>query len=239
MGLAKQSFDPKQNPKLNSPVERSFREVVESYGNTLLRNKGARMKLKILATLALALGFAQNANAQSGNCYNLQLIAQLNKSVSANENNGHRIFLRLGGNTKILLQEGPFGVVDYNGTDGSASFRLPNPDPTNSGVTTYSVFARLVGRPGTGIDMTTCAYDALGEVYCSESSVSMTRSSGPSKFTNVSRELLYVYADIDSDGDIDRVPLFSDQLQDYYWDVDTQGRAHAQLRFCPVSTNVN
>jgi hypothetical protein len=237
--LAKQVFGPKQNPKLNSPEKLSLREVVESYGNTLLRNKGARMKLKILATLALAMGFAQNANAQSGNCYNLELIAQTTKRVSGNENNGHRIFLTLGGNTKIGLQEGPFGVVDYNGTDGSASFRLPNPDPTNSGITGYSVFMRLVGKPGSGIDMNTCAYDALGALYCSEASVIMSRSTGGSKFTNVSRELLYIYADIDLDGDIDRVPLFSDQLQDYYWDVDSTGRAHAQLRFCPVSTNVN
>jgi hypothetical protein len=36
----------------------------------------------------------------------------------------------------------PLAVLDGNGTDGVAAFQLPNPDPTNSGTTTYSVWAR-------------------------------------------------------------------------------------------------
>lgn len=198
-------------------------------------------KVKIASSVFVILASvvaAPNANADWGQCYNLQIIAQKAKQVSDKENDGHRIFILMNGNTKILLQEGAFGVLDYNGTDGSAKFSLPNPDPTNSGTTAYSVFARMTGKPGSKIDMNTCAYDALGSLYCSQNILSMNRIAGTSKFQNVSQDLLYIYADINGDGVVDRVPLFSSALQDYFWNVDSTGRAHAQLRFCPVATQV-
>jgi hypothetical protein len=37
----------------------------------------------------------------------------------------------------------------------------------------------------------------------------LVRSSGGSKFTNVSRALLFVVADVDGDGTVDKVPLFA------------------------------
>ena len=66
----------------------------------------------------------------------------------------------------------------------------------------------------------------------------MSRIAGSSNFLNVSKDLLYIYADINGDGIIDRIPLFGSALQDYFWNVDSTGRAHAQLRFCPVATTV-
>jgi hypothetical protein len=66
----------------------------------------------------------------------------------------------------------------------------------------------------------------------------MKRIAGSSKFLNVSQQLLYIYADINADGIIDRVPLFDSRLSSYFWDVDTTGRVHIQLKFCPVSTTV-
>jgi hypothetical protein len=181
---------------------------------------------------------AAGAGNTGGGCYNLEMIAQNSKSVDLTGTNGHSLFLGMNTRTKILLQEGPFNIIDRNGTDGTASFSLPNPDPTNSGTTKYSVFMRLVGKPGSKIDMSTCAYDASGSLFCSEDTISMSRIAGTSKFTNVSQQLLYIYADIDGDGVVDRVPLFDSSLQDYFWQVDSVGRLHAQLRFCPVSTNV-
>ncbi|MCC2679097.1 MAG: hypothetical protein K0R29_1673 [Pseudobdellovibrio sp.] len=182
--------------------------------------------------------YAAGAGNTGGGCYNLNIIAVKSKSADMTGTSGHSLFVLLNGNTQIGLQEGDFSVLDRNGTDGKASFRLPNPDPTNSGVTAYSVFARLVGKPGSTLNMATCAYDLDGSQYCSEDVLSMKRISGTSKFINVSQELLYIYADIDSDGDIDRVPLFDSRLQDYFWNVDSSGKMHAQLRFCPVSTVV-
>jgi len=202
------------------------------------------MKKSNSISCALALLIAGTTSAYAGNgapnagCYNLQIIGVKSKSASLTDTNRHSMFVPIGGNTKILLQEGPFQVIDGNGTDGSAKFSLPNPVHSISGTTAFSVFARMVGKPGSGIDMTTCATDSLGETYCSQETMSMSRIAGSSKFQNVSQSLLYIYADIDADGTIDRVPLFSTSLQDYYWDVDTQGRAPGQLKFCLVATTV-
>jgi hypothetical protein len=187
-------------------------------------------------------GTAMTGNgAPSGSHYTLNIIGMSNpKSADLTGNNGSRIFVPLTGSTKILLSEGDFQVLDANGTDGSASFQLPNPDPENDGITEYSVYARALGTPGGSSTTTTCATDPVtGEVYCSVESMVLVRESGGSKFSNVSRQLLYVYADIDGDGDIDRVPLFSDELQDYYWQYDNSGLRIAQLRFYPIPTNVN
>jgi hypothetical protein len=191
---------------------------------------------------AFADGRANTGNgAPSGSHYNLNIIGVAQgKTADMSGNQGHRIFVPLAGSTKILLTEGDFQVLDANGTDGSASFQLPNPDPENDGITAYSVFARALGTPGGSSTTTTCATDPVtGELFCSTESMVLVRSSGGSKFTNYSRELLYIYADIDGDGDIDRVPLFSDDLQDYFWQYDNNGLRLAALRFYEISTNVN
>lgn len=179
--------------------------------------------------------------APSGSHYNLNLIGvPREKSADMTGNNGHRIFVPLEGSTKILLTEGDFQVLDANGTDGSASFQLPNPDPENDGVTEYSVYARALGTPGGSSRTTTCATDpTTGDEYCSVESMVMVRESGRSRFENVSRQLLYIYADIDGDGDIERVPLFGDELEDYFWQYDNNGLKLVQLRFYPISTDVN
>jgi hypothetical protein len=178
--------------------------------------------------------------APSGSHYQVNIIGVSNPKGVDLTNNGRRIFVPLSGSAKILLSEGDFQVLDANGTDGSASFQLPSPDPDNDGVTEYSVYARALGTPGGSSKTTTCATDpTTGELYCSVESMVLVRSTGKSSFTNVSKQLLYVYADIDGDGDLDRVPLFGDQLQDYYWQYDNNGLRVAQLRFYQVPTNVN
>lgn len=50
---------------------------------------------------------------------------------------------------------------------------------------------------------------------------------------------IYVYADINSDGIVERLPLFDDRLQDYFWSYDNQGLKLVQLRFYEIPTNVN
>jgi hypothetical protein len=186
-----------------------------------------------------------NAQAVTGNGgpsgphYNLNIIGVSNPKTTDMSNNGGRIFVPLSGSTKILLSEGDFQVLDANGTDGSASFQLPNPDPTNSGTTTYSVFARALGTPGGSSKQTTCATDpSTGQVYCSIYSSVQTRSTGKSSFTNVSKELLYVYADVNGDGTVERYNLFDTALQDYYWQYDNNGLKVLQLRFYQVPTTV-
>jgi hypothetical protein len=179
--------------------------------------------------------------APSGAHYNLNIIGvPKDKSAEMTDNNGHRIFVKLSGNSKIWLAEGAdFQVLDANGTDGNgAKFQLPNPDPDNDGVTVYSVFSRALGSPGGSSMTTTCAYDD-GTEYCSNMSMVLVRDKGKSSFSNVSKELLYVYVDLDGDGVIERYPLFSDSLQDYFWSYDNHGLKLAQLRFYEIPTSID
>jgi hypothetical protein len=107
----------------------------------------------------------------------------------------------------FLVEKGDFAVLDANATDGTGAFQLPNPDPDGDGITSYSVFSRALGTPGGSSTTTTCATDpSTGEIVCSTLSSVLVRGTGGSKFTNVSKQLLFVVADIDGDGNLDRVP---------------------------------
>ncbi len=177
----------------------------------------------------------------TGAHYNLNIIGvPQDKVADMTGDNGHRIFVPRFGNAKILLREGDFGVIDANGTDGNgASFQLPNPDPDGDGVTAYSVFARALGKPGGKSTTTTCMVDSTtSETYCSIYSMVLVRSKGGSKFENVSKGLLYVYADTNLDGIVERLPLFGDPLYQFYWDYTNDGLHLAQLRFYEVATTV-
>lgn len=203
-------------------------------------------------------GTYKGNGAPSGPHYNLNIIGMENIDNKADMEcgNGHRIFVPLNGKSKIMLTEGQepfeFQVVDCVATNNDpAEFMLPNPDPDDDGVTAYSVFLRVLGKPGGDIIMDTCATDPLtGEVLCSDEKVVKVRETGKGKqrFDNVSKELLYVYAwvctDVDAiTGDCTayeymRVPLFSDKLEDYLWQYDNNGVRIAQLRFYEIPTTV-
>ena len=193
-----------------------------------------------VAGVALAGNDGNGNGAPSGAHYNLNIIGvPKNKTADMDNNNGHRIFVKLDGNTKINLTMGDFQVLDANGTDGTAAFQLPNPDPEGDGITVYSVYARALGKPGGNATMTTCAEDKVTEdVYCSVLQLVMVRDTGQSKFSNVSKYLLYIYADIDDDGKIERVPLFDDSLENYFWSYDNNGLKLVQLRFYEIPTTV-
>ncbi len=180
----------------------------------------------------------------SGAHYNLNLIGMARaKNVDPDSiaSNGHRIFVQLGNKdnaatTKILLLEGTdFAVLDYDGTDGQAKFQLPNPDPDGDGVTMYTAYLRVLGKPGGKIRMAASATDPdTGEII-SDVAVVSVRDKGQMKFANVSAGLLYIYAWIFDEATgtwvYQRVPLFSDLLQDYLWQYYNNGVRLAQLRF--------
>lgn len=204
-----------------------------------------------MASMLVSPAIAQTGNgAPSGSHYTLNIIGMNDKNMPENIASGHVIFVKLWGNdSKILLSEGDFQVLDKDGTDGTASFQLPSPDDDNDGTTSYSVFARALGTPGGSSSTTTCGTDAVdddgtgtvdeaGDVLCSEISMVLVRDTGKSRFSNVSKYLLYVYQDVDGDGDTERVPLFGDELEGYYWDYDNSGLRIAQLRFYPCATTV-
>ena len=217
-----------------------------------------------------AVGGTNTGNgAPSGWHYTLNIIGTNEKNPNMTGGSGSRIFVPITGSTKIMLCESGvdvgcldsgFGVLDANGTDGSATFALPaadtdpnncqvvgqNPDGSDiivcgSGITTYSVFVRALGNGGSAT-MKLCGTDPADNVdVCSNSSLTLDSDSKPSKFTNQTATLLYLYnVDIDGDGDVDykRIPLFSDVLEGYYWNYDNAGRRIVQLRFYPCSSTV-
>ncbi len=204
----------------------------------------APLVIMLMPALAAA-GQTETGNGcPSGAHYNLNIIGMSHaKNVDPDSitSDGHRIFVQLGSKdntatTKISLVEGTdFAVLDYDGTDGQAKFQLPNPDPDGDGVTVYSVYLRVLGKPGGKIRMTTAATDPnFGEIV-SDMSVVSVREKGQSKFANVSAALLYIYAWVFDDATgtwvYQRVPLFSDLLQDFLWQYDNNGVRLAQLRF--------
>jgi hypothetical protein len=200
--------------------------------------------------------------APSGAHYTLNIIGvPKDKSANFGGGNGSRIFVDLGktgvpANTRINLIEGDFGVLDANGTDGTAAFQLPNPDPDGDGTTAYSVYVRALGKPGGKATMQSCYEDATGtwcavEFLGGVESITLERTkSGVAKFTNVSKDLLFVdYCTAwDAGGDlvlgtaddvctsVDQIPLFGNDLLSYYWSYDNEGLKLAQLRFYEVPT---
>jgi len=179
--------------------------------------------------------------APSGPHYNLNIIGvPKGKTADMTGSQGHTIFVPLDGRCRINLTEGDYEVRDRNCTDGPALFALPNPDLNNDGITAYSVYARALGKPGGSSTTTTCFDDAgTTDTYCSIYQMVLVRDTGKSSFTNVSKELLYVYVDTNGDGTVERIPLFSDAADAYFWDYDNRGLKLAQLRFYEISTNVN
>jgi hypothetical protein len=210
------------------------------------------------AVLAQAAATTGNG-APSGAHYNLNIIGvPKGKTASMTGNNGGRIFVWLDGKTRINLlpsQNDQFQVTDANGTDGTAEFTLPNPDPESDGTTRYSVFARVPGNRGAAnATLTTCADGVVVEDV--EYPVALDcdgitfDSDNYKKFTNVSAELLYVTiltdVSIDTDGDgvndytlkAGRYPIFDERLYGFFWEYDNDGLKLLQLRFYWIPTEV-
>lgn len=205
----------------------------------------------IVVLIAVAVPVAAGkGDMPTGPHYNLNIIGvPKNKTAEMSGNNGHRIFVPLDESTKIYLSVGDFAVLDANGTDGPAAFQLPLPaecwatvDPVTGDVVTptsctvrYTVWVRALGKPGGHADMYTCAEDPdlPGGYICSDPAwwVEITRTKGKSTFTNVSRELLFLSADVDADGNLEHVQLFDPLFDTYYWQYDNYGLKLAQLRF--------
>src|SRR6266516_4325286 len=145
--------------------------------------------------------------------------------------------------SKILLTEGPFAVLDKNGTDGQASFQLPQ-DSTGA----YTIWARALGKPGGTATLTTCA-DTLGGItgtadICSTQNEVFLRMKGKSSFRDVTTALTTITFTLDvalfptlaaclgvsTTGTV-TVNLFNPCLQDFLWKYDNTGLRLLQLRF--------
>lgn len=214
------------------------------------------LSLGVVAALALPAQAAGGNGAPKGAHYNLNIIGVENpKNSTLTDSNRHTIFVALrNGDTpsRIYLTQGDFAVCDGNAFDEAYScdgtriqsqgavFQLPcNTNvPADIGCVAgtvqaaYEVWARALGQPGGGATMTTCAFDPLlGEEVCSTENVILSRNKGKSTFSNVTNQLTSLVADIDGDGDTERVALFAGGLEDFVWQYQNSGLRLAQLRF--------
>ena len=156
---------------------------------------------------------------------------------------------------KIFLKAGDFRVSDGNACDDGARFYLPvEGNCSNCGdpsieplFTEYEVYARVVGKPGGQVTVTSCVeyfntdtdqLESLCSVGADNVYVGLRQTGGgklQNKWDNVSTELLTVCIDTSGDSICDqRIGLFDAFGEDYWWSWDTVGRPHVQLVFIPV-----
>src|SRR5262245_29828122 len=177
--------------------------------------------------------------------YKFNMIGVSNpKDVSLDGDNGKRMFVNLDGHSTINLQEGDsFDILDANATDQDGGlFQLPDPDPNDTGITWYGVYVRTVGTPGGKANLTSCVtgtVDGSTGTFCSLDTIQVERKAGKPRVYNVSKQLLTVCVDIDSDTKCDkRIFLFDDALLDFAWSVDNRGLKNAQFYFFPIPQNI-
>ena len=136
-----------------------------------------------------------------------------------------------------------FIVIDGDGTsetgDSEALFGLPNPDPDNNLISEYSLFIRGHGKVGTSAEIFVCGFDGTTTFCDTTNKVTVTGGggSGGKKFANVTRELLFIDADLSPGGP--RIGLFTAPYEDLFWEYDNKGLRVAQLRFYPCATTIS
>jgi hypothetical protein len=213
-------------------------------------------RLTVMLALAFAASFSLAApaalagtgnGAPSGPHFNLNIHGVAN-GQGFNGSNQNDIFVPLKGSCKINLVQNPlvspfndsFGVTQPDCVNNpTATFSLPAPCSidnstglcsTGSTYTYYSVWARALGTPGGSANTQTCAYtDSTQTTYvCSLNMMVAVRGTGGSKFTDVSKCLLFL------NNGTNNVPLFSNQYYSYYWQYDNEGLRLLQLRFYQV-----
>ena len=146
---------------------------------------------------------------------------------------------------KIFLQPGPAGsspqVVDGNACDkGGALLQLPIDVST-----TWSAYARALSKPQTSMNITSCQVDPGADgmvgtaddvVVCSNGNpLELVRKSGQPVTLNATSQLLFVCVGgtLPNCSGGTEVPIFSNPLFLYFWDVDNFGLRNAQIRFYP------
>ncbi len=181
------------------------------------------------------------SSVPKGARYNLDLFGvPKGKSPKMTTSENQRIFLPLTSPCKIEMDEGVYTVTKNNCTDGIVSLQMPNPANSQSdGITTYAVWVKALGRPGGASKATKCVDDPITkELYCSLYTLLQIKNKGQNLMTDITTQLLFIYADTIGKGQIKRISLFDDKLKDFYWRYDTDGLKLAQLRFYEIPPSV-
>lgn len=128
--------------------------------------------------------------------------------------------------------DGTFQVLDGNACNSNGALvQLPQ---TVSSL--YEVWVRLVGQPGSAIDVTTCATpQGSTTIICSTDNLAKTRLTGKGQpsFWNATSSLLFISNPLltGTTCGTSTEPLFGGCLTNFFWNWDTTGRPHAQVWF--------
>ena len=207
------------------------------------------------AVLGAMPGFAAGVGNQCDGKFLFKMnIIGVDKGKNPPMNNTSRktIFVKLQGQSDILLTQGEFSVCDGNSWDQAYActglpignligsvFQLPcnlnvPADITCVAGTTeacYDVYFRALGTPGGGVTITTCGLLADGTKVCSSENTGLiSRNHGTPTFKKVTNELTSVVALIN--GKIQRTALFTDAFQQFLWQYDNQGLRNGMVVFC-------
>jgi len=231
-----------------SPTYRPMSALVLLLGTILLLGcDGDRaMAPETVDRPALASGLPANPSTKE---YKFNLIGvPRDKTPPMTDDQGKRMFVKLWGKSTINLQEGPFDILDANATDKDGGlFQLPDPDPDNTGTTTYGVWARTLGKPNRSATFQSCVNGdpdgvdgaAPAGEYCSLETITVERTAGKPKVYNVSQQLLTICADTDGIAGCDkRIFLFDDDALDYLWYYDNNGLKNAQVWFFSIPQTI-
>ncbi len=194
----------------------------------------------MVVTLLFIAGFKAKATSDTeppyGGHFDLSVVGipQGNSAVSFSENGRllHSLYVPLDGKMAITLLSGTeYAVIDPYGAEGSnAVFSLPVDSSKTSGVSTYSVWIRAYDEQIVSLPGDSCTY-IDSEMYCSTHKVLIVRKDAKHSSTNVTSQLLYVFADPDFDGTEELYPLFDADLQNLFWKYGKDGLKTASFRF--------
>ncbi len=192
--------------------------------------------VSIMGILGATLVYATSWQVHGAH-YNLNIIGAKNVG-DIGDSNGHTMFVKLNGKTKITMTQNPeglFRVTDRNGLDGEAEFNIA---PGH-----YNVYAIARGKPGGNVKITASGEfeDAIaGTKIIPLGYVDLTRSKGKPQSVNIN-ELFYVDVTICTLGDNGsciQETVYQDywvfdiaELLSYWWDYDNAGLKNLQIRF--------
>jgi uncharacterized lipoprotein NlpE involved in copper resistance len=212
------------------------------------------MKTLTIGVLALMLALASAPFASAGvgssipvngQHYNLNIIGAKNVG-SVGDSNGHTMFVKMDGHTKIMMTQaadGQFVVTDRNGLDGSASFNIA---PGH-----YNIYATALGKPNGKVNIS--AYgnftDAVdGSTLIPLGYVDIARTKGSPTALNINK-LFYVDVSLCTAADAGvctETASYSEtwvfdipELIEYYWDYDNTGLKLLQVRLYPCTLDAS
>lgn len=191
-------------------------------------------------------GYTGNGSPKGINFEQIQVIGLSHEKLgswspgddSAHPGKGNRIFVNQDGQTKIKLSHDPdnnyFKIIDADGTDGVVEIQLEDPYPEDD-VAVYSIWIRELGQPGGEASMVTCGYDEYGVRVCSlDDPILLKRSKGKSTFRDETYRLTTILADLGYGDGLKRYKIFHDDLDNTFWDYDSDGLKRLQMRIYAI-----